>query len=134
MNLKSKKELAARTFGVGTGRILFVNSRINEIKEALTKQDIRDLKNDGAIIVKNIKGRKSVQTVKSRSSGNIRKKVNKRKKEYATITRKLREYLGELSKRGEISKEDVKNLRKKIRNREFKNKAHLKSYRGEIKK
>lgn len=130
MNLRNKKELAARTFGVGTSRIVFVNSRINEIKEALTKQDIKDLVADGAIIVKPVKGRKTVKKTKSRSVGNVRKKVNKRKQNYMTLTRKLRKYVKELSKRGEISKEDFKNLRKKIRNKEFRDKSHFKSQLG----
>ena len=50
MNLSKKKKLAAKVFGVGKERIVFAKSRLNEIKEAITKQDIRDLKNDGAIL------------------------------------------------------------------------------------
>jgi len=50
MNLGKKKLLAARTLKVGKARIFFVDSRKSEIKEAITKQDIRDLKQDGAII------------------------------------------------------------------------------------
>ena len=57
MNLKKKKELAARTLKVGKGRIMFVDARLEDIKEALTKQDVRDLKEDGAIVVKEVKGR-----------------------------------------------------------------------------
>ena len=57
MNLRAKKQLAANTFGVGKSRILFVNERIEEIKEAITKQDMRNLQKEGAIIIKEIKGR-----------------------------------------------------------------------------
>ena len=44
MNLQKKKELAARTLTIGKDRIMFNTSRLDEIKEAITKQDIKDLK------------------------------------------------------------------------------------------
>ena len=58
MNLRKKKELAARILKVGKERIIFSQQRLNEIKEAITKQDIRDLKRDGAITVREISGRR----------------------------------------------------------------------------
>ena len=134
MNLKKKKELAARTFNVGKERIMFVKSMLSEIKEAITKQDIRDLKNSGAIIIKEPKGRKKVVMKKKGSLGNIRKKVNKRKREYIIITRKLRYYIMELKKQGELSLEEIKDIRKKIRNKQFKSLARLKEYIRSIKK
>ena len=126
MNLRNKKELAARTFGIGKKRIVFLESRTNEIKDAITKQDIRDLVVSGAIIIKQIKGRRKIERKGSRSTGNIRKVINKRKQEYVIMTRKLRNYAkGRIS---QINKEDLKKIRKKIRNREFKNKMDLKKY------
>jgi len=68
MNLGKKKELAKRTLKVGKG----------EIKEAITKQDIRDLKREGAIVIKNIKGRRKVKKKKKKGVGNIRKKIKTR--------------------------------------------------------
>ena len=134
MNLRKKKELASRTLGVGKKRIMFVEPRLDEIKEAITKQDIRDLKKDGAIIVNKIKGRtKNLKSKTKRSVGNIRKNVNKRKQEYVILTRKLRKHVADGKKSGELSKEDVKEIRKKIRNRMFKSKAHLKEHIGGLK-
>ena len=135
MNLSKKKDLAIRTLKVGKQRIVFLKSRLDEIKEAITKQDIRDLKKEGAIIVKEIKGRRKTKKIsKKRTTGNIRKKVNKRKQEYVIITRKLRKYASEMQKQGKLSGEDVSEIRKKIRNRIFKSKAHLKTYIGGLKK
>jgi len=136
MNLRNKKELAAKTLGVGKSRIVFVLERMDEIKEALTKEDIRALHQEGAILVKDVKGRKTqVKKKKSkRSVGNIRKKVNRRKKDYVIITRKLRKFSGELKNQGRLSGEEVKEIRKKIRNKEFKSKANLKLYIGELRK
>jgi len=129
MNLAKKKSLAIRTLKVGKERIIFLQSRLAEIKEAITKQDIRDLHKDGAILVKEIKGRKKVKrNTKKRGMGSIRKKVNKRKQEYVIMTRKLRRYVAEMKKQGKLSPKDIKDIRNKIRNKIFKSKAHLKKY------
>lgn len=134
MNLNKKKSLAVRTLKVGKQRIVFLRSRLDEIKEAITKQDIRDLQKEGAIFVKDIKGRKKVEKKNKRSPGNIRKKVNKRKQKYVIMTRKLRKYVAEMKKQGRLSKEEVIDIRKKIRNKIFRSKAHLKEYTGGLKK
>ena len=131
MNLRKKKALAARTFGVGIGRIEFLGPRLDEIKEAITKQDIRDLYKDRAIKIKNIKGRKAKPKKKKRTIGNVRKKINKRKKEYVVLTQKLRKYLAENKKK--ITEKERKDIRKKIRNKFFRSRSHLKEHIGEKK-
>lgn len=131
MNLSKKKALAARVLKVGKERIIFLQPRLDEIKEAITKQDIRDLKKEGAIVIKEIKGRKKgKKKSKERNPGSIRKKVKKRKKGYVIMTRKLRRYVAEMKKQKKLSQDEIKDIRKKIRNRNFRNKAHLKEYIG----
>jgi len=133
MNLKKKKSLAARTFGVGESRIKFLEPRLNEIKEALTKQDIKDLHNDGAIIILPVKGRRRLlNKKKKRSTGNVRKKVNKRKQKYVKLTRKLRKHIVEVE--GKLTKKEKSDLRKKIKNKDFESKSDFKAYIGGIKK
>ena len=135
MNLSKKKILAAKTLKVGKDRIAFPKSRLEEIKEAITKQDMRNLFSEGAIFIKEIKGQKTnKKKIKSRSPGNIRKKVNVRKRTYVLATRKLRKYAKIKKNLGEISREDEIEIRKKIRNRIFKSKAHLREYMEGIKK
>jgi ribosomal protein L19E len=135
MNLGKKKALAIRTLKVGKERIIFLKSRLKEIKEAITKEDIRSLKKDGAILVEEKSGRKKILKRKTkRSPGNIRKKINVRKKEYVIMTRKLRTYVAEMKKQGKISREDFLDIRKKIRNKIFKSKANLKEYIGRLNK
>jgi len=129
MNLRNKKELAAKTFSVGKARIAFVKSSLKDIGEAITRRDLQDLKEEGAIIIKEGKGRKKIIKKKARrSTGNIRKKVNTRKRDYVIMTRKLRRYVADLKKKGELSREEVKEIRKRIRNKDFKSKAHLKQH------
>ena len=128
MNLRKKKSLAMRALGLGKEKIVFITSRLDEIKEAITKQDIRDLKKDGAIVIKDKKGKRKVKKKVKKSVGNVRKKVGKRKREYMLVTRKLRRYVAESKKQGVLTRDEVIEIRKKIRNRDFKSKANLKDY------
>ena len=130
MNLGKKRKLAMRTFNVGLERIVFLESKLDEIKDAITKQDIRDLEKSGAIIIKERKGRTKVRKKAGRSVGNVRKKVKKRKRSYIILTRKLRGHLKSIYSGGQISKGDLENMRKKIRNKFFRSKSHLKEYLG----
>ncbi len=122
-----KKELAAKTLKVGKARIKFVHARLDEIKEAITKQDIRDLVASGAIIIKPIKGRLSNTKRKNKKGpGKVRKKLKKRKQTYVKITRKLRKHVKLLKKQGVLSREQSLEIRKQIKNKAFKSKANLK--------
>lgn len=126
MDLSKKKALAARTLGVGVGRIRFNMNNINEIKEAITKQDIRDLTVAKAIFVQDVRGRKVNAPRKRRRAGSVRMRPNNRKREYIILTRKLRAYLSEIRKHGTINNDEFNSLRKGIRSKNFRNKAHLK--------
>jgi large subunit ribosomal protein L19e len=129
MKLENKKELASKTLNVGKGRVIFVNERLQEIKEAISKQDMRELHKEGAILIKEVKGRKkNISRRNKRGIGKIKKKINLRKSMYVTITRKLRGYIKELQTQKKLTKEEFVEIRKKIRNNEFKSKANLKNY------
>ena len=43
MKLDKKKTIAARVLNVGKDRVWFNPERLQEIKEAITRQDIKDL-------------------------------------------------------------------------------------------
>ena len=127
MNLLKKKILVARTLKVGKGRIIFNTQRLNEIKEAITRQDIRELFKDGAISIREIKGRKkNIKRKIRRRAGSIKKTVSTRKRDYMNLTRKLRAYIVELKKHGTITVEKYRKLRKEIRASIFRSKAHFK--------
>jgi len=127
MNLGKKKALARRTLKVGKGRIVFIESRLEDIKEAITKQDIRDLHAEGAILVREIKGRTKI-TKRKKTPGKIKKNVSTRKQDYVKMTRKLRKYVSAMRERGDVTRDDYLDIRKKIRNKIFKSQAHLKVY------
>jgi len=134
MNLAKKKQLAAKTLGVGKNRIKFNPEGFDEIKEAITKEDIRTLNQNGIISIKPINGRKAVEKRTTRRGfGKIKIKVKNRKRDYVRITRRLRWYLKMLKSEGKISKEDYLDLRRKIKMRTFKNKAQFKEYVDNLK-
>lgn len=129
MMLKTQKRIAADVLKCSPKKLVFDTERLSEIKEAITKQDMRDLKNEGAIIIKDIKGgKKNAKKRARRGQGRIKKRVVERKKEYINITRMLRNYVAILKRDGKISKEDFYDIRKKIRNKIFKSRANLKDY------
>lgn len=129
MKLDKKKRLAAKVLNVGVKRIILMGDRLDEIKEAITKQDIKDLYKSGAINIREIKGRKKIKKRKNkRKVGKIKKKINMRKQEYVKITRKLRAYIKELKNQERLTKEEYGDLRKKICIRDFKSKAQLKEF------
>jgi len=133
MQLANKKQLASKVLKVGKGRIIFVVGRESEIKEAITRQDIIDLKNAGAIQIREITGRRKIVRRKNqRRKGKIKKRVKGKKQEYVKITRKLRKFAKFLLKTKEIDNEKYRTIRKKIKSRDFKSKRNLKESYGEL--
>ena len=134
MNLGKKKKLAGRALNVGKDRIIFVAGRLEEIKEAITKRDIKDLVKLGAIKIKDIKGRRRAgEKKRKKGPGKVKKKINLRKREYIIITRKLRNYVGNMREKDKITRDNYKTARKKIKNKEFKSLAQFREYLGGLK-
>jgi large subunit ribosomal protein L19e len=128
-NLNKRKILASKVLGVGKQRIIFDTARLEEIKEAITKQDIRDLYEAGAIRIREIIGmRIKEKRTTRRGPGKIKFRVHDTKREYIILTRKFRKYIVELKKQGKIDQEKYLELRKMIKARAFKDKAHLKDH------
>ncbi len=128
-NLDKRKTLACKVLGVGRQRVIFDTARLEEIKEAITKQDIRDLYEAGAIRIREIIGmRIKKKRTTRRGPGKIKMIVYDRKREYVILTRKFRKYISELKKQGKIDQEKYMELRKMIKARAFKDKAHLKDH------
>ena len=128
-NLDKRKALASKVLGVGKNKIVFDISRLAEIKEAITKQDIRDMYNDGIISIREKTGRrKKEKRTTRRGFGKIKKKIRNRKGNYVILVRKLRAYVKELKSHGKLDREKYIEFRKQIKARTFKNKAHLKEH------
>ncbi len=126
MQLAKKKELAAKALGVGKSRVIFVEGNLPQIKEAITRADMLDLFNAGAIKIRDIGGRKKAEKRKNRRGiGKVKKRVNKRKQEYVKSTRKLRKIAKTLVRLEKIDTEKYRKVRKMIKAKHFKSKRHL---------
>ncbi|MDP1695350.1 MAG: 50S ribosomal protein L19e [archaeon] len=126
MNLNKKKALASRVLKIGKKRIVFNINNLNEIKEAITKQDIRDLVANSSIIIKSPKGRKKiVKRNLRRRGGSVRKKIKTGKQDYVKRVRKLRAYLKELRSHDKVSDENYWKIRKELKASIHKTKHHV---------
>jgi ribosomal protein L19E len=126
MQLNKKKNLAAKTLGVGKDRIVFMTESLPEIKEAITRKDILDLVNSGAIQIREIKGRTTHEGRKHRRGiGKREQRVPNKKHVYVVLTRKLRSTTRGLLLMKKITHEQYVNIRKMIRASKFKSRRHL---------
>lgn len=119
--LALQKRLAAKVLGVGINKVWFDPTRINEIKEAITKADIEILVKEGAINKKSKKGIKRRAGKKRelrkrkgrrRKAGKKKKFLKKKKENYVNRIRKLRSYIKELKKKKIIDNKQSAILRK----------------------
>jgi large subunit ribosomal protein L19e len=126
MQLNKKKNLAAKVLGMGKDRIIFMPSSLNEIKEAITRQDIMDLKKSGAIQIKDVNGRKKIVRRKHRRGiGKVEQRVPEKKQIYVKLTRKLRGTARGLLAMKKINNEQYRKIRTMIKASRFKSRRHL---------
>lgn len=140
MNLKNKKRIAARLLKSGEKRVWFNPDKLSEIKEAITKDDIRNLIRDGTIRIKQKRGisrfrfrKKLIQKRKGRRQGPGTRKGKAtsrlpRKREWIIKVRKLRGFLKLLKDKKVLAPKQYSTLRLKIKGGFFRSKRHLKLY------
>lgn len=128
MKYSSRKRLAAQILKVGTLKIWLDPLRLDDIKQAITRADIKDLIKDRAIKVKPSVRRKKVVKKKKRGKGSIKMRVGNRKAKYVNRIRKIRVYLDKAYKKEEITRESKDKLRKLAKSGHFKTLRHLKDH------
>lgn len=140
MNLKSQKRMAAEVMDIGKNRVWIDPDRVNDIEEAITKQDIRNLIESGVIKKRKVKGtskgrarNKSSQKKKGRQKGHGKRKGNKgarkkRKDSWKEKIRAIRKELRTMRDNEDISKSEYRQLYKKAKGGFFRNKKHMKLY------
>lgn len=143
INLSTKKRLVARVTGVGVGRIKFSPDHLDDVADAITRQQIRSLVTANTITIKPVKGtsRGRAQHKKDQRSKRGAKQGSKRgrkgarvgKKEiHMTKVRALRYILKVAKDRQEITNAEFWTLYKKIGGNTVRNKAHLRSLMDEV--
>ena len=146
MKLNTQKVLAAGLLNCSKKRVIFDIERLEEIKEAITKADLRGLIKDKAISAKPIKGisrgrarKRQEQRRKGRQKGPSSKKGKKtarapKKKVWMKKIRNQRKFLKELKDKKIINKGTNLDLRSKAKGGFFRSKRHIKIFLEKIKK
>ena len=144
VNLKSKKRLVSRIVGVGVNRVRFDNDHLDDVADAITRDDIRSLITANTITIKSFTGtsRGRAKTKKAQKSkrgatqgskkGRKGARVGK-KTVYVNKVRALRYILRIAKDRKEITNDVFKAVYKKINGNTIRNKAHLRTVIAEVK-
>jgi len=140
MKLRLQKKLAAAVLGCSKKRISLDTTRLDDIKEAITKADIRSLISEGVIKKKPVKStsrvraRKiAVQKRKGRRKGFGKRKGKKtarlsKKKAWINRIRTQRLFLKELKSKEIIPNIVYKQLYMRSKGGFFRSKRHIKLY------
>ena len=145
VNLKSKKRLVSRIVGVGVNRVRFDSDHLDDVADAITRDDIRSLITANTITIKSFKGtsRGRAKTKKmqksKRGSTQGSKKGRKgaretKKTAYVNKVRALRYILKIAKDRKEIDNEIFKSIYRQIGGNTVRNKAHLRAIISEAQK
>lgn len=132
MRLVLQKRLAADVLKSSKKRVRFDQESVDDIKEAITKADIRGLVHDRVIIKKQKKGIARHDTKRKGSGPGSRKgKANAReskKRTWINSIRKQRDFLKDLKDRNRILEGSYRNLYMKAKGGYFRSKRHIKIY------
>jgi large subunit ribosomal protein L19e len=145
MKLKNQKRIAAQLLKVGKTSVRFDEERLSDIKEAITKADMRGLIRDKAVFSiphgSSSKGRlrkRLAQKRKGRQKGMGRKKGKKtsrlsKKLTWMIKTRLQRGFIRDLKNKELITTKTYREIYKKIKGNFFRSRNHIKLYLNENK-
>ena len=140
MNTKTQKNIAAKVSKRSPKKIKLDITKFEDIKEAITRADIRALIKSGAISVKKAKGvsrarakKNQKQKVSGRRKGHGSRKGTanarlKNKKKWMAKIRLQRAFLKELKIKNKLTNEVYKDLYRKSKGGFFRSKRHIKLY------
>jgi len=144
VNLKAKKRLASRVTGVGVHRIRFDADHLDDVADAITRENIRSLITANTIKIKPFTGTSKGRAQQKKSQKNKRgttqgsKQGSKgarvgKKKVYVAKVRSLRNLLKIAKDRKDLTNTEFWALYKKVGGNTVRNKAHLRLLMDEIK-
>ena len=140
MDLRKQKELAAEVAKVGVYKIVLDPARYEDLKEAITKADIRALIKDGAITIKQKRtpsrqraNARHLQRKKGRQRGHGRRKGQKkartpRKQQWMRKIRILRTTLRTYRDENKFDMKTFVDLKQKVKGGFFRDNNHLMFY------
>lgn len=140
IQMQVQKRLAASVLGISSKKITFDITRLDDIKEAITKADVRKLVNEGAIFVKKhsqqsrLRARKiKTQKRKGRRQGpgSRKGKATARKPRKETWIKRIRlqrKFLNTLREKKLVDKVAYNNLYMKAKGGFFRSRRHITLY------
>ncbi|MBS3157077.1 50S ribosomal protein L19e [Candidatus Woesearchaeota archaeon] len=140
MKLTTQKRIAAEVLGIGINKVKFDVDKLDEIKEAITKSDIRSLVKNKVISkkAKNSQSRARARIIRiQKRKGNrkgpgsktgTKKARSNPKRLWVRKIRILRTFLRGLKEKGKLENKDYRNLILKSKGGYFRSKRHIKLY------
>ncbi|MEK6951589.1 MAG: 50S ribosomal protein L19e [Nanoarchaeota archaeon] len=140
MNVRNQRRIVARLFNVGINRVKLDPSKLAEIKEAITKADLKSLISAGAISINKKKGHSKarsrkirIQKAKGRRKGIGSKKGKKtsrlpQKKFWMAGIRAQRKFIKHLKNKGVITKPVYRDIYHKTKSNRFRSIRLIKLY------
>ncbi len=145
MKLNKQKKLASKVFKRGMKRIKFNSEKLGDIKEAITRSDIRALRITKAIIPtqkKSVSRSNARKTLKQKRKGRKVGTGSREGKSTARLSKKRkwinrvriqREFVKELRNKKKVSLPTYRSIYSKIKGGFFRSKNHIKTYLTENK-
>ena len=145
MSLSNQRRLSAQVLGVGERKVWFDKGKLDEIKEAITKADIRALVGQNIIQrrpdqgTSRVRARKRlVQRRKGRQKGQGTRKGRmtarlSRKESWMIGVRSQREFIKDLKEKQLIEVSTYRKLYSLVKGNYFRNRRHIKLYLTENK-
>ena len=138
VNLKTKRQLVSRILGVGVDRVKFDPEHLDDVADAITRDNIRSLITANVIEIKPIrgtsKGRAHFKKMQKRKRGTKQGSKKGRtgarsgkKQIYVRKIKAMRHQLKVSKSRKEITNEDYWKLYKQVSGNQVRNLAHLRS-------
>ncbi len=136
--MSGQRTMAAKIMKCGKSRVWMDPTRVADIEEAITSEDVRRLVRDGVIAKKPKKGLSNFRTKKiaaqkkkgrRRNRGSIKGKTSGQKKQaWMRTIRSIRKLLGELKETGRITNATYRDIYTKSKSGFFRSKAHVMNY------
>ncbi len=140
MDLKTQRRLAAKILKIGQNRVWIDEDRIDDVSEAVTREDIRRLIRDKAVkarpeagVSKHRARKRKIQRAKGRRRGHGKRKgklgakISKKRRWIQTI-RPVRDSLKKLRDTNKIDRSTYRKLYMMAKGGIFRSRSHLETY------
>lgn len=131
MSLKIQKRLAADILKCGENRIRFNQERLEDIRDAITRAEIKALIKDGAIYAEPVRGQQRLRVKERRGPGRRKGAMHSvvtRKRRWIMRVRSQRRFLATLRDAGRLKEGVYRKIYLQIKAGRFKSVADLKAY------